>query len=57
MKDFFLIERNDHITGERLLDMALNPEQTPSEQEEAHLDDCPQCLKRLIEFIKRAMES
>jgi hypothetical protein len=48
-----MTERDEHhLTEERLRQLASEPKLRPSDVENAHIDDCSQCLGRLIELVK-----
>ena len=39
-----------HINEERLLKLAAEPTIKPSDEEDAHLDSCSQCFKKLVKM-------
>jgi hypothetical protein len=41
-----------HISEERLLKLASKPKYKPSGVEDAHLDNCSQCFRKLVELVK-----
>ena len=41
-----------HISEERLLKLASEPKNRPSDAEDAHLDNCSYCFKKLVELVK-----
>jgi len=41
-----------HISEERLLKLASDPKQKPSDEEDAHLDNCSLCFKKLVELVR-----
>ena len=47
----------DHLSEERLADMAGEPELMPSEEENAHLENCSQCLNRFIELVRDSLKN
>lgn len=42
----------NHISEERLLKLASEPKRRPSDEEDAHLDNCSQCFKKLVEMAR-----
>jgi hypothetical protein len=49
----------DHLVVERLIDLARNQEGEceVSPEEDRHLVDCPECLGKLVEYVKRFHEN
>jgi hypothetical protein len=45
-------QREYHLTEDRLLEMVSESELRPSEHEDAHLENCPQCFGQLVELVK-----
>ena len=45
-----------HISEERLLKLASEPTRRPSHVEDAHLDNCSQCFKKLVELVRMAYD-
>jgi predicted anti-sigma-YlaC factor YlaD len=41
-----------HISEERLLKLASEPKHRPSDVEDAHLDNCSQCFRKLVELVR-----
>jgi hypothetical protein len=41
-----------HITEERLLKLASDPKHKASDIEDAHLDNCSLCFKKLVELVR-----
>src|SRR5262249_33931105 len=46
------MSEHTHISEERLCGLAIDPTQEVQDDEDQHLADCEQCMRRFVQFLK-----
>jgi len=50
-------ESESHLSEARLLEMACEPERRATRKEEAHLENCSRCFRKLVELVTNLEEN